>query len=216
MRTARQFTIVAIIIICSVSLRAGDLDLGIKLGYDHGRLANTSLPKYLSAAQIGLFAEQKMSEFYALRLELNFDFRGNQSLYLNVYDDIYDTYFYPFEWKARSYINLGTLTKLFPPARSWLMPYIEFGPSINIMVAGGKAEDTSGGQRNTDDYHADRVDLYFAIGGGFDIDPEGARLSIGLRFVNELTSSSYAGYENKNNYFSLSVGVMFRHLRSPL
>ena len=95
MRESRKFIITIIIIISAVSIQAGDLDLGFKLGYDHDQIRSGFPHDNLNGFKISLFGEQKMSDFHSLRLELGYTFRGKQSVVLHnfSYFDFYDDYY---------------------------------------------------------------------------------------------------------------------------
>jgi len=220
MRETRNFIITAIIIISSVFISAGDLDLGIKLGYDHDQIRRSYAYDNLNGFKIGIFGEQKMSDFHSLRLELGYTFRGTQSVvlyemsYFDFYDDYYSEHSDIGKWGKGQYLNLTGMTKLFPPVDSWIIPYIYFGPALYFLVNDMKLEYIPGDLADGYDFKPDRFDFYYAIGGGFDMKNEG--LSFDLRFLNELTSSSYGGMDDKNNFISMTVGFKLFSLHKLL
>lgn len=195
--------------------RADNLNIGFKLSYDHDRFTRPYLSDDLLAWQIDLFAGQKMSDFHALRFEIGYLHRQKQSMDLS-YEGAPDGGFWHPEWRPASYVNLAALTKLFPPGRSRLIPYVEIGCSWSVLVAGGKVVALPPEIAADHNYHSDDYDLGYFIGGGFDIDPDGAGLSADLRFINELTPSTYAGDKGKNDYFSVSIAMKFMSLPGPL
>lgn len=177
-----------------VSVRAQDITVGPKVGWNITNISNAPSSKNKMSVNVGVFGEFKFNDRFAVQPEVLYSRQGFKS---KVDGD---------NLKIRvNYLNVPILAKIFVFRGLGVELGPQFGFALNTKVKG----DDSGVYRLND---AKTFDFSWVFGLTYDLNRLmlSARYNLGL--TNVWDKDYFNGDNNKNHVFQLSVGIRFGDL----
>ena len=203
MKRAVKLITIAILILTAGAAKAADLDLGFRLGIDY-----LGLPRYAKADNsrgftAGLFLERQMSAVHAYHLELDYAYRE------------YERYPYDNFWNGGHFVDLAAFVKAFPPGRSAIKPYVYIGPVFSTNMRYHTRGHIDGYPEYDPGTEENRYDFSYATGSGFDFSIKNLNMTMDVRLIRELTSSTTAITGARRDYASVTIGIKFSSRAFP-
>ena len=222
MKTARIFTVIALVACAAIPLEARAWDFGIKLGLNQTSLTNTDGSDGLSALTAGVYFENQFTNYQALYVEFAYSNRKSrsfESVLTGFWFDGYDLTGFPAPDRIvrteTNYLDFAALWKLFVQDEHRNGPYILVGPVFSVLISGQRALELGYTADLKADVDYQKAVISYAFGGGIDFDIRGLRSSLDIRATRALTAfgDSNGIYGHKNNLFSATVGICLAHSR---